>query len=268
MSNNVIRKINPDFPNSIDIIGNGRRDTIDNTDPKIVSFDNPFDVTVDVMDNIYVSDFNNYCIRKIEKDLSVHRVAGIFRSPGNPDNKPPLEAHFQQPNAIAADENNKIYIMNLGVRLHKIDFQSIVTTIIKGDDPALRPLNEAVHICYSKKRDSSYPILIANPKDSTIIEVNDDGKLKVPKLKIGFKPYDLDVDETGNIIVLSQEAKRFLVIYKNDTIKPVLELDHYNNNWWDLPSGIAIDTKRKIIYISDERGRASGEGTIIKAKYE
>ena len=91
-------------------------------------FDNPSGVAVDRQGNIYVADYDNHCIRKIDPNGNVSTIAGTG-SPGHTDG-PGTSARFNYPSGVAVDLQGNVYVADyINHRIRKIDPYGNVTTI-------------------------------------------------------------------------------------------------------------------------------------------
>lgn len=215
-----------------------------------VTFNAPDDVAVDGQGNIYVADDFNSCIRKIanNSDHSVSISAGIGGNSGGDDNTPLLST-FDRPRGVAVNGSDEVFVVEYTpARLRYINFsQNNVQTLLGGGTTSA--LNNPVRLVYSQLRNSEFPILIADRDHSRILEANVNGNTTAP-IDPHCDPQDLAVDEHGNIIVLNRAGRRVSVVYKNNTVEEIAGLNI--NFAFESPSGIAIDTNEKIIYVSDD----------------
>ena len=87
----------------------------------------PTDVVLDAAGNLYVTDMNNYCIRKITPDSVVSTFVG---GPGGYQDGAGLSARFNRPTSIAIDPLGNLYTTDVfNNRIRKIDVNRNVTTI-------------------------------------------------------------------------------------------------------------------------------------------
>jgi gliding motility-associated-like protein len=96
---------------------------------KAASFSLPYGITIDVTGDLYVTDIQNYRIRKITPQGLVSTFAGN----GNDQNKDgtSLTSSFSDAYGIIADAANNIYVYS-GSQLRKITPAGVVTTIAGG----------------------------------------------------------------------------------------------------------------------------------------
>ena len=95
-------------------------------------FNSPNGITVDSAGNIYVADYGNNCIRKIDNTGYVSTLAGSSGSRGSADGQG-ATAQFYNPAGIAVDSVGNIYVADSeGGCIRKIDSAGYVTTVAGG----------------------------------------------------------------------------------------------------------------------------------------
>ena len=131
-SNHKIRQFNPTTGEVTTLAGSGVAGGSDNTNPNLAEFSNPFGVTSDANNHIFVSQATK--IRKIDSQTgAVTTIAGSNVS-GNADNSNPLLASFSDIKGLVVDSQNNIYLID-GNLIRKIDGANQgVTTIAGGAD--------------------------------------------------------------------------------------------------------------------------------------
>jgi len=130
--NSTIRKITPDgivttlagtagTPGSEDGVGSAAR------------FASPYGIAVDAAGTLYVSDPGNDNIRKITSTGVVTTLAGYALMPANLVDGTGLDARFNFPSGLAADEAGNVYVADRNNRaIRKITPAGVVTTIAGG----------------------------------------------------------------------------------------------------------------------------------------
>ena len=91
-------------------------------------FNCPVDLTIDANNNIYVTDYGNAAIRKIDTNLVVSLYAGVPTSSGYVDGAA-TSAKFYKPHGIIIDKNNNLFISDQEKLIRKITFDQVVSTI-------------------------------------------------------------------------------------------------------------------------------------------
>ncbi len=89
----------------------------------------PYGIAVDDTGNVYISDFNNYNIRKVNTSGIISTIAGNGSYIYGGDGGPATAAGFS-PASIAISKKGEIYIADAGnLRIRKIDTLGIMSTI-------------------------------------------------------------------------------------------------------------------------------------------
>ena len=248
--------------------GTGMSCATDQNGINTVCFYIPQDAAITSSTNIiYVADAGHNCIRRI-KEGNVDTYGGAINNAGDNDGRTIAESRFTNPTGLVVDENGNFYTIESSK--HRLRFvnttENKVITLIGKSLPS--PLNFPLRITYSKRRNPQYPVLVADVGNKRILQVNptDRNNIKTISIDLDFNPYDLAVDQFGNIVVLDQSTNpmdnRILIIYKDNTIIDLRDEGlHYD---FESLGGIAIDTTGNRIYISDQ-GTAH---TIIEADYK
>jgi sugar lactone lactonase YvrE len=94
----------------------------------------PYDVAVDSLGNLYISEYLWYTIRKIDTSGIITTIAGDGGSWGSGgDGGPATEARLSMPTGIATDSTGNLYFVDsYNLRVRKIDTHGIITTVAGG----------------------------------------------------------------------------------------------------------------------------------------
>lgn len=229
---------------------------LDHNQINAVCFFSPQDAAITSSTDIaYVADAGHNCIRKIEGGY-VDVYGGAINSPGDNDGTI-ASSRFTAPTGLAVTENGSFYTIESNKnRLRFVDVNANTVITLIGKVPP-SPLNLPARITYSQKRNPKYPVLIADLGNKRILQVNptDHNDIKTLSIDLNFNPYDLAVDQFGDIIVLDQDINpsnnRILIIYTDNTIVDLREENlHYDFKYL---TGIAIDINNNRIYVSDQK---------------
>lgn len=129
-NNNAIRKVTSSGVVTT-IAGNGTTGHSDGTGTSAV-LNYPFGVALDASGNLFVSEFNGHCIRKITSTGGVSTIAGVYGSAGLVDG-PATQARFNTPYGIAVDRAGNIFIGDcVNNRIRQITPDGMVLTIAGG----------------------------------------------------------------------------------------------------------------------------------------
>ncbi len=91
-------------------------------------FSGPYGITIDSSGNLYVSDSDNHCIRKITSAGVVTTFAGLCGTSGTTDGTG-TAARFGNPNGITIDSSGNLYVVQPGYQtIRKITSAGVVTT--------------------------------------------------------------------------------------------------------------------------------------------
>jgi len=189
----------------------------------LAQLNGPNSVAVDAIGNVYISDGNNFCIRKVDVNGKITTVAGSGTL-GLGDGGPATSAQLTSPNSIRVDSIGNLYIADWSdQRIRKVDIYGIINTIA----------------------------------GNGIAGFNGDGGLAT-SAQINF-PACLSLDKRGNIFFSDYQNSRIRKIDKNGLISTVAGNGTFSytgdgglaiNAGLNSPYGIATDAKGNI-YFSD-----------------
>jgi uncharacterized protein (TIGR03437 family) len=112
------------------VIGNGTQGFSGEGVPATTSsLYSPSRLALDSAGNLYVSDNADHRIRRVTSDGLIRTVAGTGAIGFAGDNGPATSASLNEPEGIAIDANNNLYIADqLNNRIRRVDTQGIITT--------------------------------------------------------------------------------------------------------------------------------------------
>ena len=222
--NNKIRKINKNGIIST-FAGTGNNGfSGDGGKATLAQLNGPNSVALDSKGNVFISDGNNFCIRKVDIAGNITTVAG-GGTLGLGDGGLATSAQLAFPNAIQVDSIGNIYIADWSdQRIRKVDTYGIITTIA-GNSTAGYSGDGGL----ATKATINYPACIA-------------------------------IDNSGNLLFTDYQNSVIRKIDKNGIISTIAGNGTYSytgdgglatNAGLNSPYGIAIDLKGNI-YFSDE----------------
>ena len=192
--NNRIRKINLATDGSITTIaGNGETGFSGNGGKATkANFQSPSDVVVDNSGNVYVSDYGNNCIRKINPSGIITAFAGNANCYGtgsgkySGDGKHALNAELNHPKGMCIDDKGSLYFADcFNHRVRKVNTQGIITTIAGNGVPGFK---------------------------------GDFGKASVAELNF---PYSIEAGKYGNIFISDHSNNRIREVDNHGIIKTI-----------------------------------------------
>lgn len=114
------------------IAGNGNSSgAIGDGGPAIEAMVRPHGLTVDASGNLYIADYSNYRVRKVDTSGIITTVAGNGVSGCSGDGGPAIQAQLRTPDSVAVDAYGNLYIADPpNHRIRKVDTNGIITTIV------------------------------------------------------------------------------------------------------------------------------------------
>ena len=128
--NHRIRKV--DSAGTITTVaGTGRRGFSGDGGPASqAGLNSPYGVAVDGAGNLYITDRNNFRIRKVDSTGMITTVAGTGLRGFSGDGSPASQAQIELPTGVAVDGVGNLYIADAGnFRIRKVDSTGVITTI-------------------------------------------------------------------------------------------------------------------------------------------
>jgi len=194
----------------------------------------PFDICLDPIGNLYVSEYSGNRIRKIATDGTISTIAGTGVEGYSGDNGPATAARLARPHGIFVDAKNNIYIADTyNSAIRKIDAATGVITTIAGNGttaysgdggPAVNagvpfPTSVAVDedgnvyllevysgITSRLRKINAATGIITTIAGSNVYGYSGDGGPAINATL--FDPVAVEVDNRGNIYILEYDAPR------------------------------------------------------------
>lgn len=239
--NNVIRKVDNDTGIITTVAGDGAAGySGDNGLATSAELNFPDGIAVDTSGNIYIADFSNNVIRKVDHTTGIiTTVAGGGTGAHVCDNKPATSAYLFQPMGVAVDGSGNIYIaQGTDSVICKVDHATGIITTVAGDGTQ----------GYSGDNGLATSATLNHPMG---VAVDGDTNIYITDIAIGSSVIRKVDHVTGIITTVAGDGA---VGYSGDN-GPATSATLY------LPTGVAVDCSGNI-YIAD-----SGNAAIRKVDY-
>ena len=130
----VVRKLNVDSGKIETIAGIGRRAYTGAGQAREAGLSTPLGMSLDSNDNLYIADYGNNMIRRIDAQSGeISTVAGTGQRGFAGDGGPAVFAHLNRPYNVYADDDGGLFISDAGNhRIRHVDLASGVITTIAG----------------------------------------------------------------------------------------------------------------------------------------
>jgi RHS repeat-associated protein len=243
----------------------------------------PYGVVVDAGGSVYISDFGNYCVRKVDPDGVITTFAGNCTAGFSGDGGPATEASLDGPTGITLDASGNLYIADyFNHRIRKVDANGIITTVagngtggLSGDEgPATQA---SLNRPYGVAADAEGNLYIADSWNQCVRKVDASGTITTvagngygysgdngPAVEAQFRyPYDVAVDAWGNLYIADKNNHRIRKIDASGIITTVAGsgTSGYKGDGGPAidaqlssPYGVAVDAPGNL-YIADWQNR-------------
>jgi sugar lactone lactonase YvrE len=95
-----------------------------------VGLHTPYGVAVDGSGNLYIADYGNQCIRKVDASGNITTVAGNGTASYGGDFGPAISAELNYPTGVAVDSSGNLFIADyVNNRIRVVDTSGVITTI-------------------------------------------------------------------------------------------------------------------------------------------
>ncbi len=198
--NNKVKKIDVSTGIITTVAGNGgwgyNGDNIPATSAHLAE---PYDVAIDLSQNILIADTSNHRIRKVDISTGIiTTIAGTGDQGYNGDNIPATSAYLNYPQGIAVDSSNNIYIADRSnLRIRRVNSSTGIITTFAGTGDC----------CY-----------------------NGDG-ISATSAYLSY-PDDVSVDKDGNVLIADRIRVRKVTISTG-----IISTVAGNGNWGDSGDG-------------------------------
>ncbi|WP_162616221.1 S-layer homology domain-containing protein [Paenibacillus lutimineralis] len=241
---------------------------------------NPYRLTLDSVGNLYIVDYSNDCIRKVDVSGNISTVAGGRGNGYSGDGGPATSAKLSYPDGVAVDSSGNLYIADKGNhRIRKVDTSGTISTVAgtgvrgysgDGGDAASAQLNSPLGVAV----DSSGNLYISDTFNHRVRKVDATGKIStlagtdgpgywgdgVPAASAIFnQPIGIAVDRGGNVYIADRSNSRIRKVDTSGNISTIAGTGRYNYSGDGVPAasadlncpyGIAVDSSGNV-YIAD-----------------
>jgi sugar lactone lactonase YvrE len=284
LNNHLIRKVTPEG-----VVSTLAGDTIQGATlvdghGTAASFLNPCAIAVDTSGNFIIADHNNHCIRRLTRAGQVSTIAGGYSNgvltgragaAGFADGSGSA-VRFRNPNGVAVDANNNIYVADYSNhRIRKITPSGVVSTLAgSGNDAFADGTGTAASFSlpFSVAVDASGNVIVGDQTNHRIRKITPEGVVStLAGSTLGFadgtgtaalfyQPTGVAVDAGGNVIVADKENNRIRRVTPSGVVTTIAGNAGVGANnggcaaaTFHGPSGVAIDMNGKI-FVTDSNG--------------
>ena len=268
-SNQRIRRIDPDGVITT-IAGTGERGFGGDGGPATeAQLYNPVGLAVDGSGNLYVADYFNQRIRRIDPDGVITTIAGTGERGFGGDDGPATEAQLNFPVGLAVDGSGNLYVADyLNQRIRRIDPDGVITTIAGTGEPGFGgddgPATEAhLHSPVRLAVDGSGNLYVSDSLNQRIRRIDPDGVITTiagtedpgfggdggPAAEAHLNsPNGLAVDGSGNLYVADYNNHRVRVIRPPGERNPVThEFPHFANGGSTVSDLVLVNVDTKTV---------------------
>jgi sugar lactone lactonase YvrE len=204
--------------------------------------DTPMGLAVDGSGNLYIADYHNNCIRRVDKGGIITTAAGNGKPGYSGDGGSATGAELNSPDDVAVDTSGNLYIADTGNNcVRKVDTAGIISTVAKCG---------AVSLAVDKAGN----VYAADTWNNRICKIDKSGA--------GLSsPRGVAVDGSGSLYIADTDNSRIRKVDSTGTITTVAGNGCADDNYRDtgdggpatkaglhLPEGVAVD-KAGDIYI-------------------
>ena len=257
----------------------------------------PFNIRFDAAGNLFIADYQNCRIRKVDKNGIITTVAGNGTYGFNGDSGLAIKAQLGGPTGVAIDSAGNLYISDANNhRIRKVDTNGIISTITGNGTTGYSGdggLATSAVINFPKGLvvDNAGNLFFADANSSVVRKIDASGFISTVAGtgKFGFsgdgglainaqlvQPTDVVIDFYGNLYIADQPSERVRKVTKDGIITTIAGSgdayrvdDGYKGDGGlatsaglYLPSGVAVNPLGTALYIADE-----GHNVIRKVIY-
>jgi uncharacterized protein (TIGR03437 family) len=170
----------------------------------------PSGVAVDSNGNVYIADYGNYTVRKVDSKGNISTIAGTGTPGYSGDGGPANKAALAQPYAIAIDPSGNIYISDLGnTNIREITPDGNIHTIVSNISTDSIAVDAAGSIYYTDSIGDTVGKILSNGTRFAIAGIpgnpgfsGDGGPGTSAQLN---QPHGVALDSSGNVYVADSQ---------------------------------------------------------------
>jgi sugar lactone lactonase YvrE len=274
----TVRKVSPDGTITT-VAGTGEPGFSGDGGPATkAQLDVPFAVAADRVGNLYITDENNYRIRKVDKEGIITTFAGTGEGGYSGDGGPATSAKLIDPGGLSFDAKGNLYVADYK-SVRKIDPSGTITTVagtgqlgFSGDGG---PATEAKLTAYDVALDHKGNIYICDLENQRIRKVGRDGVIHTvagsgkkgysgdggPATKAALKdPWGIAVDREGNVYIADHHNRVVRKVDPKGKITTIAGTGEAGFNREEGPAtkvmlhdpiGLFVDDDSGVLYIAD-----------------
>jgi uncharacterized protein (TIGR03437 family) len=231
--NNRVRRITPAGVIST-VAGNGTAGFSGDGGPGfLAALDDVEGLAVDSADNLYISDYQNNRVRKIDSKGVISTVAGDGQKRFFGDQGPSVNASLYGPGGIFVDRGNNIYVADVNnYRIRKIDVRGVITTFAGTGTPGFSgdggpALAAKFGVMFGLAGDSKGNVLATDRENHRIRQINSQGIVTtiagndrfrffpdgtIASNAFFYQPSGVSLDSGGNIYIADTSNNRIRLI--------------------------------------------------------
>jgi sugar lactone lactonase YvrE len=219
-------------------------------------FDVPGTVAVDDDGNVYITDQDNFRIRRVDTEGTITTVAGTGEQGYSGDGGPATKAQFTVPAGMAFDAEGNLYVADFAA-VRRIAANGTISTVAgtgrwhRAPDPEHLvigprtrfrgeggPATEAMLIADEVALDEAGRLYIADTAGNRVYRVSTNGTIKTVAGTVSGKgrrlgdggpatkafidgPVAVEVDQSGNLLIADHHGERIRKVDRDGTIKTI-----------------------------------------------
>ena len=222
----------------------------------------PAGLALDRTGSLYIADYGDWRIRKVDRSGTIATVAGGKRGGDSGDGGPATDALVYGPTGVTVDASGNIYIAEDGRSIRKVDTRGIISTLVADKYPAGVALDTGGNLHMTNTHDHLVQKIAASGALTTVAGngragfSGDGGAATLASLD---RPTSLFFDAAGNLYITDRNNQRARKVNANGVISTVAgngTARFWGDGWaptmasLSWPEGLAVDATGNV-YIAD-----------------